>query len=113
MTYNEIIDEIMLMQVNLRNTDYQALKHADGALTDEEYAEMKTTRQGYRDRINELEALLPDAIEEAEEEAKALEAEMEADMARQDMIEQYNRGEITLEELQAVYPDFGPEIIEE
>lgn len=40
----------------LRNTDYQALKRAEGALTDAEYAETKAQRQAWRDEINMLEA---------------------------------------------------------
>lgn len=42
----------------LMNTDYMALKHADGALTDDEYAEAKAKRQGWRDEINRLQEQL-------------------------------------------------------
>jgi len=39
----------------LAASDYLCLKHADGALTDEEYAETKAQRQAWRQEINELE----------------------------------------------------------
>ena len=39
----------------LAKTDYQCLKYADGALTEEEYAATRAQRQEWRDRINELE----------------------------------------------------------
>lgn len=39
----------------LANSDYKALKHADGALTDEEYEDTKQKRQRLRDDINALE----------------------------------------------------------
>lgn len=39
----------------LANSDYKALKHADGALTDEEYEDTKQKRQQLRDDINALE----------------------------------------------------------
>lgn len=42
----------------LDQTDYQALKYAEGELSDEEYAEMKERRSIWRAEINELEAEL-------------------------------------------------------
>lgn len=39
----------------LASTDYKALKHADGALTDEEYEETRLERQKLRNNINALE----------------------------------------------------------
>ena len=50
--------EIAELKSKLDATDYQAIKYAEGFLTDEEYAEMKAQRQAWRDRINELEALI-------------------------------------------------------
>ena len=49
--------EIAELKAKLEATDYQAIKYAEGLLSDEEYAEMKAQRQAWRDRINELEAL--------------------------------------------------------
>lgn len=40
----------------LASTDYQAIKFAEGALSAEEYADMKAQRQAWRDEINSLEA---------------------------------------------------------
>jgi len=39
----------------LANTDYQAIKHSEGELTDEEYAPIKAQRQAWREEINRLE----------------------------------------------------------
>ena len=50
-------EEIAELKVKLDATDYQAIKYAEGVLTEEEYTEMKAQRQAWRDRINELEAI--------------------------------------------------------
>lgn len=39
----------------LRESDYKALKYAEGFFTEEEYEETKQQRQAWRDEINELE----------------------------------------------------------
>ena len=49
--------EIRALKDLLGQTDYKALKHADGALSDEEYAETKALRAQWRAKINELEGL--------------------------------------------------------
>ena len=54
----EINAEIAELKENLKETDYQAIKHSEGWISDEEYAEIKAQRQAWRDRINELEHLL-------------------------------------------------------
>lgn len=46
------------LKVNLRKTDYLALKYAEGRLTTEEYAETSAQRQAWRDEINRLESEL-------------------------------------------------------
>lgn len=51
----EIADEIQVCKDALTDSDYKALKYVDGLYTEEEYAVIKAERQGYRDRINELE----------------------------------------------------------
>lgn len=48
--------EIEHLKGELLSTDYKCLKYVDGALTDEEYAEVKAYRAELRARINELEA---------------------------------------------------------
>ena len=57
-TYEEIITEINSYKQLLTQTDYKALKHADGAITDEEYATTRELRASYRAAINELEEQL-------------------------------------------------------
>jgi hypothetical protein len=42
----------------LQETDYQAIKHFEGYLTDYEYEPIKAQRQAWRDEINELEKLI-------------------------------------------------------
>lgn len=57
-TREEIESEIRGLKQLLTATDYMALKHADGALTDGEYEPARTQRADYRQKINELEAAL-------------------------------------------------------
>ena len=40
----------------LQATDYQAIKYAEGFISEEDYLPIKQTRQEYRNQINELEA---------------------------------------------------------
>ena len=53
----------------LQATDYKCLKFVDGALTEEEYAEVRIARQALRDQINEVQAEI-DALDKKSEEAK-------------------------------------------
>ena len=50
--------EITQLKKQLSDTDYKAIKFAEGQISEEEYSEIKSVRQGYRDRINYLEGLL-------------------------------------------------------
>lgn len=65
-----IESEIAGLKQILAGTDYKALKHADGALSEAEYEETKQFRQSLRDRINELEAELAAAEESEAEDAE-------------------------------------------
>lgn len=47
--------EVERLKAELASTDYKCLKYVDGALSDEEYAEVKAYRASLRQRINELE----------------------------------------------------------
>ena len=47
--------EINALKQLLANTDYKALKHADGVMSDEEYAETLDLRKSYRYKINKYE----------------------------------------------------------
>lgn len=46
--------EIARLKMELAATDYKCLKYVDGALTEEEYAEVRAYRQELRREINEL-----------------------------------------------------------
>lgn len=43
------------LKQNLGNTDYKAIKYAEGLTSEEEYAPIKAQRQAWRDEINALE----------------------------------------------------------
>ena len=49
---NERIDELKRL---LQDSDYRAIKYAEGLYTEEEYAPYKAQRKAYRDEINQLE----------------------------------------------------------
>lgn len=46
------------LKANLADTDYQAIKYAEGFITEADYAPIKAQRQAWRDEINALEAQL-------------------------------------------------------
>ena len=50
-----IMFKISALKRKLTATDYLAIKYAEGALTEEEYAPIKAQRQAWRDEINALE----------------------------------------------------------
>ena len=62
-TRDDIQAEINAMKILLNQTDYKALKHADGVISDAEYAETAAQRNDWRQRINDLEAEL-EGVEE-------------------------------------------------
>lgn len=49
---------IEILKCKLKETDYKAIKYAEGLLTEEEYAPIKAERQAMRNEINRLEAEL-------------------------------------------------------
>ena len=53
----EIMNEINIYKQKLNETDYKAIKYAEGVLT-EDYEPIKQQRQQWRDKINELESEL-------------------------------------------------------
>lgn len=58
-TKKELLEmEIIQKKWELSQTDYKALKYAEGLLTEEEYAPIKEERQAMRDEINAMEAKL-------------------------------------------------------
>lgn len=50
--------EIAELKGKLYDTDYQAIKFAEGELTEEEYAPIREQRRAWREEINELESKL-------------------------------------------------------
>ena len=50
--------EIQQLKKQLSDTDYKAIKYAEGQISESEYASVRAERQSYREHINELEALL-------------------------------------------------------
>jgi hypothetical protein len=53
--YENALKEIRLLKLQLQATDYQAIKYAEGELSETEYAPIKEQRRAWRLRINELE----------------------------------------------------------
>ena len=49
---------IPVLKEQLANTDYQAIKYAEGQLSADDYAETKAQRQTWRDEINRLEQIV-------------------------------------------------------
>lgn len=47
--------EVEQLKNKLAETDYQAIKYAEGWISEEVYAPIRAQRQAWRDRINELE----------------------------------------------------------
>lgn len=48
--------QILELKSQLSATDYKAIKHSEGLISEEDYAPIKTERQAIRERINALEA---------------------------------------------------------
>ena len=48
--------KIITLKVKLHNSDYQAIKYAEGELTEEEFAPIREQRRAWRAEINLLEA---------------------------------------------------------
>ena len=47
--------EIEVLKLELQETDYKAIKYAEGWISEEDYKIIKEDRQRIRNRINELE----------------------------------------------------------
>ena len=62
-----ILAEINALKQLLSATDYQAIKHSEGEISDEEYASIRDKRRAWRNRINELEALSATLVTEEPE----------------------------------------------
>lgn len=67
-----IFQEIMGLKNYLKNTDYQAIKYSEGAISEEKFAPIKTKRAEARARINEIEFEEPTLTREEIDEAERL-----------------------------------------
>ena len=54
--------EIDGLKIRLRETDYRAIKFAEGVISAEQYAPNKAQRQAWRERIGELETIIGGAV---------------------------------------------------
>ena len=61
--------EIIELKKYLSDTDYKAIKFAEGEITESDYQEVKSQRHDARVRINELESLIEE-LEKGKEEKK-------------------------------------------
>lgn len=52
---DQINGEIIALKQLLTNSDYKAIKHSEGLISEIEYAEVKTYRENLRTQINQLE----------------------------------------------------------
>ena len=55
---NEALGRIAELKANLARTDYEAIKYAEGEMSEEDYAPFKADRKAWRAEINELEESL-------------------------------------------------------
>lgn len=62
--YSEIQGEINALKQLLSNSDYQALKHSEGEMPEEEFAPVRERRKAWRVRINGLEKQLEEMAHE-------------------------------------------------
>lgn len=77
MKFQELNWEISVCKEKLKETDYQAIKHSEGLISDEEYEPIKKQREDWRKQINEYQALLPEAETEYLAELESLIEEAE------------------------------------
>lgn len=70
----EMYTSLKMLKKMLEQTDYKALKYADGAYTEEEYAPIRQQRAEWRALINEIEAVFiePTLTREEIDRAEAL-----------------------------------------
>lgn len=55
---SELMGRISNLKRNLDKTDYQAIKFAEGFISETDYADIKSQRQAWREEINSLEILV-------------------------------------------------------
>lgn len=77
MTKNEICWEISVLKNKLKATDYKAIKHSEGLISDDDYEEIKTQREEWREAINNYEEMI--ANEEYDEEVYVDDVDVDID----------------------------------
>lgn len=55
MSHPSAPEQIAILKQQLADTDYKAIKYAEGLITAEDYAATKAQRQAWREQINALE----------------------------------------------------------
>lgn len=70
------LNKIERLKDALHDTDYKAIKHSEGWLSEEDYAETKAERQAIRNEINTIEAMTEDEFYEAYPEEREEEVEV-------------------------------------
>lgn len=58
------LNYIERLKDSLYATDYKAIKHSEGLISDEDYQDIKDARQSIRDEINRIEAMTDAEYEE-------------------------------------------------
>ena len=71
------LNKIERLKDALHDTDYKAIKHSEGWLSEEDYAETKAERQAIRDEINTIEGMTDEEYYEAYPEVREVEEELE------------------------------------
>ncbi len=77
MTKNEICWEISVLKNKLKATDYKAIKHSEGLISDDDYETIKTQREEWREAINNYEEMI--ANEEYDEEVYVDDVDLDID----------------------------------
>ena len=79
MNWQELNLEISNLKNQLKASDYKAIKHSEGLISDDDYLTTKAERQAIRNRINDLQAQLPEAKAEYDRMIAERDAESEAE----------------------------------
>lgn len=53
-----VFSQLAVLKFELKKTDFKAIKHSEGLISDEDYEPVKAQRQEWRNQINELEESL-------------------------------------------------------
>ena len=90
------LNKIERLKDALHDTDYKAIKHSEGWLSEEDYAETKAERQTIRNEINTIEGMTDEEYYEAypkerEEEVPSEDFEPSDETYDIDVVEQENQ----------------------